>query len=247
MSRTIAVLGAGPGLGRSIATRFGREGFRVALVARNKTRLDALVDDLAGQGVEAAAFPADLRDHQGIPSLVDAISARFGSLDVAYYGPSGLEPALLPVPVLDVDPDALDSHLDLMVRTPISLARAVLPGMRERGDGALLFGLGISAKIPVPLMGNIGIALAGLRNYIHNLHAVLAEEGVYAGAVLIAALIERSDAQRLFDADSTVRPSTEVERVDPDVLAELCWEMYRGRDRVEEVVGGFGRTNAEPA
>ena len=39
-TKTIAVFGAGPGMGRSVARRFGREGFQVALVARNQTRLD---------------------------------------------------------------------------------------------------------------------------------------------------------------------------------------------------------------
>ncbi|MEO3804999.1 SDR family NAD(P)-dependent oxidoreductase [Nonomuraea sp. B1E8] len=49
-----------PGLGVSVARRFGREGFRLALVARRKDRLDAPVEQLAGEGIEAAAFTADL-------------------------------------------------------------------------------------------------------------------------------------------------------------------------------------------
>ncbi|SHG96893.1 SDR family NAD(P)-dependent oxidoreductase [Streptoalloteichus hindustanus] len=247
MSRTIAVFGAGPGLGRSIAIRFGREGFRVALVARRRDRLDALVAELAAQGVEAAAFPADLSDPNGVLAVVDAITARFGSLDVVYYGPSGLERGLLPVPVLDVDSASIDGYLDLMLRTPIALVRAVLPGMRERGEGGLLFAAGVSAKYPVPFMGNVGIVLAGLRNYVHNLHAALAGEGVYAGMLPIGALIERSDAQRLFDANPDVRPEQEVERVEPDHLAERCWELYRRRDRVEDVVGNFGQEDLASA
>jgi len=55
MSKVIALFGAGTGLGVSVARRFGREGFRVALVARRKERLDALVADLADGGIEAAA------------------------------------------------------------------------------------------------------------------------------------------------------------------------------------------------
>jgi short-subunit dehydrogenase len=47
MSKTIAVFGVGPGMGRSVARRFGREGFQVALVARNQTRLDAFTGELA--------------------------------------------------------------------------------------------------------------------------------------------------------------------------------------------------------
>ena len=45
MPKTIAVLGTGPGMSRSVANRFGREGFRVALVARNRAKLESLVDN----------------------------------------------------------------------------------------------------------------------------------------------------------------------------------------------------------
>src|SRR5580704_17592796 len=62
MSKTIAVFGAGPGMGRSVARRFGREGFQVALVARNQTRLDAYTGELAADGITAAGFAGDLAD-----------------------------------------------------------------------------------------------------------------------------------------------------------------------------------------
>jgi len=73
MSRVIAIFGAGPGLGASIARRFAAEGFRVALVARRKDRLDALVDQLAAEGIEAAGFTADLAAPDEIPAAVAAI------------------------------------------------------------------------------------------------------------------------------------------------------------------------------
>jgi NAD(P)-dependent dehydrogenase (short-subunit alcohol dehydrogenase family) len=85
MVKTIAIFGAGPGLSRSVALRFGREGFRVALVARNRERLDALAAQLAGQGIEAAGWLADLLDRDALPAVADAMTARFGPLDVLEY------------------------------------------------------------------------------------------------------------------------------------------------------------------
>ncbi|MGO4418377.1 SDR family NAD(P)-dependent oxidoreductase [Streptomyces sp. MCAF7] len=82
MSKVIAVFGAGTGLGVSVARRFGREGFRVALVARRKDALDTLVGRLADEGIEAAAFPADLTDTAQVPALIDAIRDRLGRIDV---------------------------------------------------------------------------------------------------------------------------------------------------------------------
>jgi short-subunit dehydrogenase len=82
MSKTIAVLGAGTGLGVSMARRFGREGFRVALVARRRDRLDALAAQLADEGIESAAFTADLADPVQIPALVGEIRESLGRIDV---------------------------------------------------------------------------------------------------------------------------------------------------------------------
>jgi short-subunit dehydrogenase len=64
---TIAIVGAGPGLGRSIAKVFGRNGFSVALVARTQEKLDGLAVELRKSGVEAVGFAADVMDRPGTP------------------------------------------------------------------------------------------------------------------------------------------------------------------------------------
>ncbi len=54
---TIAIVGAGPGLGLAIARTFGREGFSVALIARTQDKLDRLAADLGAEGITAAVSP----------------------------------------------------------------------------------------------------------------------------------------------------------------------------------------------
>ena len=133
MSKTIAVFGAGPGMGRSVARRFGREGFRVALVARNQARLAAFTAELAGDGIEAAGFTADFADRDALPGVVEAITARFGPVDVLEYAPSGLDWLTRQVPVREADAASFEFPLDLLLRTPATLVRQLLPGMLERG------------------------------------------------------------------------------------------------------------------
>jgi len=60
MSSTIAVVGAGPGLGRAIARRFGSAGHPVALVSRSQDKLEAIAASLRGEGITASVFPADV-------------------------------------------------------------------------------------------------------------------------------------------------------------------------------------------
>src|SRR5688500_683360 len=86
---TIAIVGAGPGMGLAIARTFGSRGFDVALVARNQAKLDSLVDQLAAQGITAAAFPADVLDHEALTQALKNAATRFGGIDVLEYSPAG--------------------------------------------------------------------------------------------------------------------------------------------------------------
>ena len=238
MSKTIAVLGAGPGMGRSVARRFGREGFQVALVARNPARLDEFTGELAAEGIKAAGFAGDLADRDALPAMIGAITGRFGPVDVLEYAPSGLDWLTRQVPVRDADAASFEFPLDLLLRTPVTLVREVLPGMLQRGDGAVLSGLPVSASIPVPQLGNVAAAAAAARHYLHTLHADLAGTGVYAGLVQVAGLVGDSDAARYVAENWD--PATLPEPLSPADLADAMWDLYLKRDRFDQVVGLTG-------
>lgn len=241
--KTIAIYGAGPSLGMAVARRFGREEFRVALVARSRERLDGMVRELAGEDIEAAGFQADLVDQAAALRATDAIADRFGAIDVLEHSPTPADSFSSP---LDVDAAAITPLLDLYLRTPLTLAGRLLPGMRERGQGGLLFAMGAAAKYPTPRRAGVGIALSALRNYVHTLHAELAESGVYAGTLLIGALIENSHAHRLA---SNREPGGTLPVVSGATLADRLWDMYSRRDRVEDVLlpGHAPSASAGPA
>jgi NAD(P)-dependent dehydrogenase (short-subunit alcohol dehydrogenase family) len=230
--RTIAIFGAGPALGLAVARRFGREGFRAALVARDPHRLDDMVNQAAAQGVQAAGFPADLTDPAAAQDTAAAIEARFGPIDVLEYSPTSDDTARRRPS--ELDPATLAPLLDKFALTPLALVNQVLPAMLQRRDGALLFALGGAAKYPVPHLAGGGMALAGLRNYIHTLHAELAPHNVYAGALLIGALIENSQAHRNASAWGG---GQQLPVVPPDDLADTYWDMYLKRDRIEAEIG----------
>jgi NAD(P)-dependent dehydrogenase (short-subunit alcohol dehydrogenase family) len=126
-TKTIAVSGAGPGTGRSAARRFGQEGFQVALAARNQTRPDAYTGELAADGITAAGFPGDLADRDALPAMTEAITARPGPIDVLEYAPSGLDLLNHATAVRDADAASFEFPLDLLLRTPVTLIRQVLP------------------------------------------------------------------------------------------------------------------------
>jgi NADP-dependent 3-hydroxy acid dehydrogenase YdfG len=137
--------------------------------------------------------------------------------------------------MFSADAASFEFPLDLLLRTPVTLIRQLLPGMIERGDGAVLFGLPVSASIPVPQLGNVGTGAAAARHYPHNLHADLAGTGVYAGLVQVAGLVGGSDAAGFVAQNWDLGPLPEP--LDPADLASAMWDLYPKRDRFDEIVG----------
>lgn len=221
MAKTIAILGAGGTMGLAIATKFGKEGFNVGLVARSQGNLDTLKAQLAEAGVSAVVTAtADITDETQTRAALDAIKAAFGSLDVVEYspayGPQNYRGAL------DVTYDNVKPAFELVVGGAIKAANIVVPDFIAAGEGALLFIAGGSALAAIPPLANVGIAHSGLRNYVTNLHGALKAKGVYVGAIYVAGLIKRG---------------TEV---DPDDIAAKLFGMYQARDKVEDVVKPSG-------
>ncbi|MBK1822295.1 SDR family NAD(P)-dependent oxidoreductase [Burkholderia orbicola] len=230
IQKTIALFGAGTGLGTSLATRFGREGYRVALIARRAAPLDERIRELAKAGIEAAAFPADLTDIAGIPALVRSVEARFGAIDVAVYAP--VPSGLGMVPAVDLDASTLQALTGIFTYAPIEVAHAVVQGQLARGDGAVVVVGGLTALVTIPGLSGVGPAMAATRNYVHTLNAEVGARGVYAGTVNIGAMIERSAGLRAATAGGNELPPN-LPFIDPDVIAEEIWSLVTKRDRVE--------------
>ncbi|MBB4168842.1 SDR family NAD(P)-dependent oxidoreductase [Rhizobium sp. BK538] len=231
--KTIALFGAGTGLGSSLALRFGREGYRVALVARRAGPLEERVAELAKAGIEAAAFPADLTNLDGIAPLVRSIEERFGSIDVAIYAPVPSDAGF--VPAVELDAGKLRAVANIFTFAPVEVSHAVLSGMLARGNGAIVIVGGLTAVVTMPGMSGVGPLMAAARNYAFTLNAEVAERGIYAGTVNIGAFIDRSTGLRAATANGmTLGPEYPV--INPDGIADEIWDLVSKRDRLEVIL-----------
>ncbi|UOT03241.1 SDR family oxidoreductase [Rhodococcus opacus] len=189
---TIAIVGAGPGLGLAIARTFGPRGFDVALISRNRDKLDDLIGQLAADGITAAAFPADVLDRPALTQALKDAAAHFGGIDVLEFSPGGTaETTTLTLPT-ETTPDDVQSQIEVQLYGAITATQAVLPAMRDAGVGTLLFTTGAGSVDPVPQVGNVNAAAAALRNWAINLNKELAGTGVYAVHVGIDVSIDKS-------------------------------------------------------
>ncbi|MEU1194528.1 SDR family NAD(P)-dependent oxidoreductase [Streptomyces sp. NPDC005859] len=221
---TIAIIGAGPGMGLAIARTFGSRGFDVALISRTKEKLQTLVGRLAQEGITAEAFTADVLDRPSLTAALDAVKARFGGIDVLEYSPAPHSPVpghTLAVPS-EVTVENLQPQIEYLLYGAVTAAQAVLPAMREAGAGTLLFTSGGGSVDPVPMLGNVNAAGAALRNWVINLDKELASSGVHAAHVAINVWIG--------DGGPAGFPTATT-----DEIAPLYWDLHENRDRSEAV------------
>ncbi|MEU6998734.1 SDR family NAD(P)-dependent oxidoreductase [Nonomuraea sp. NPDC046570] len=217
MAKTLVVVGAGPGLGMGVARAFGLHGFQVGLIARTSDKLDTLVGELSELGVAAAAFPADIRDRDALTKALAAARDGLGPIDVLEFSPS---PTGSITHAAQTTVASAAAQFELNVLGAVTAVGQVLPDMRARGDGTVLLTTGVSSTIPAPFLANVGMAMAGLRNWAHALHAELKPEGVYVGTVTIASGVVPGGGE-----------------ADPDAIGARYYRMYQQRDRVEQVIG----------
>jgi NADP-dependent 3-hydroxy acid dehydrogenase YdfG len=230
LSKVLAVLGVGPGLGLSIAHRFGREGFTTALVSRTDARHAAYRASLAEAGITAHTYTADVTDEAQLNAVLARITADAGEIDTVYFGPADAGAGGAIAPLTEAGADNLRVPFESIVLPAAQVTQAVLPRMLDRGTGSLLFAGGISGKYPIPLLGSFAPAAAALRMYVLTLNAAVRDQGVYAGTLTIGGLIERGDIHRIFvEQDRAFTPGT----LDPDDIADGAWALHTERGEAE--------------
>ncbi|TDV57192.1 SDR family NAD(P)-dependent oxidoreductase [Actinophytocola oryzae] len=236
MSRTAVVIGVGPGLGLSVAHRFGREGYAVALVSRSANRHADYVASLADKGIRAEPFTADVHDRAQLEATLDAIETRLGAPDLLYYGPGARDlDAPRPGGITQTTSEEVREAM-AGVHPAIDAVNRVLPGMVSRGTGSLLFAGGLSSVVPMPFLGALALSSAALRTYAVTLNAGLTGTGVYAGTLTIGALIARGDIHRYVASNPEQYGDVSPRTLDPDDIADTAWLLTVERDRAEEVV-----------
>jgi 3-oxoacyl-[acyl-carrier protein] reductase len=140
------VLGASAGIGRACAESLAAEGAAVAVSARGEDALKQTAEDIVASGGQCIAVPLDVTDAGGIPRAAARVSSELGPIDIL-IGNSGGPPG----GTFDsLDEDAFVKAFELTLASPWRLAKAVVPAMKERGSGVLIFITSSSTKEVIP-------------------------------------------------------------------------------------------------
>ena len=179
--KVAVVAAASSGLGRAIAEELAAEGASLVICARGEERLRAVRDDIAGRhGVPVSAVRADVAALADIDHLIETAHREHGQIDVLVTNNGGPP---------DGGFDALDAAVwedafQLLLRSAVELARAVLPGMRERRWGRILNVTSIAAKQPVDRLMLSNSLRAGVLGFARTLANEVAPDGITVNNLL---------------------------------------------------------------
>ncbi|WP_229758487.1 SDR family NAD(P)-dependent oxidoreductase [Peterkaempfera bronchialis] len=134
--RTALITGAARGMGRAHALALAARGARVALADLDQAELAATAAEVAAAGGRAAVFTADITSRTAAESLIEAVAADFGGLDVLVHN-AGLMFAM--TGLADTDDEDFDRLLAVNVRAPLYLTRAALPHLRRSPAARVVF------------------------------------------------------------------------------------------------------------
>ena len=230
-SKTIVVIGFGPGVSTSVAEKFGAEGFSVALVARGEAKLAVGVGALKAKGITAAAFPADATDPAQVRAAIAKASATLGPIGAIHwnaYAGQGFGD------LLSVDPTTLPGLFDVGLVGLLSAVQEALADLKAAGDGAVLVTNGAFGELNpmidnmVLAMGVTGVALANAAKakLVGLLSARLKAEGIYVGEVTIAGVVKGTGPE------APGFPT--LEGAD---IADAFWRLYKARGEVRARMG----------
>lgn len=195
----LVVVGAGPGMGASVARRFGREGFDVALLSRDSDQLEQLGKALQDEGITTGWTPLDVTDEAALGEAVTRFGGHAGHLDALHFNPS----AFRHKDPLSLTPDELLEDLRLGVApllVALQAARPFMPaGARVTATGSM------AADHPWHEACSLGVQKAGLRNLVRSIDATLAPDGIRAVSVTVNGTLGRGT------------------RFDPDLVADAIW------------------------
>ena len=228
---TVAITGAGRGIGRATAAEFAAAGARVAL---GDLDADTALDTAHEIGSNAAAFALDVTSRGSVDAFLEAAAAEFGPVDVLVNNAG-----VMPIARFLDEPDSISATtLDVNVWGPIHGMRAVLPTMIARGRGHIVNVASMAGKQHLP-----GLAVYCASKFaVVGLTATVRDEVAVSG-VSVSAVLPSMVKTELASGISVPSPLA----VEPEDIAAAIVDSVRTRDGEIAVPGWLGPANAAMA
>lgn len=179
-NRVALVAASSKGLGKATALEFSREGAKVAVCAREKNALFSTRDEIASAtGGVVRAFVTDVRDRDGVRSMIGQIAEEWGTVDILVCNAGG------PPTGFAEDFSIADYReaVELNLLSTVNLSYEVMPLMKKQKWGRIVNITSVSAKQPLDNLILSNTARAGVLGFAKSLSNRLAPFGITVNSV----------------------------------------------------------------
>lgn len=181
--KVAVVTGASSGLGADAARAYAAYGADVALLARRKDKLDAVVKEIEAMGRNAIAIACDVSNEQNVKQAIDEVMARFGKIDILLNN-AGIAAG---GSVETLTEEAWDQSMDINVKGIFLLSKYVVPHMRERKYGRIVNIASVNAvvadKAPALVRHVYNTSKAAVLGLTKGMAASYAQHGITVNAI----------------------------------------------------------------
>lgn len=175
----VLVVGAGPGVSASVARRFAREGYDIALLGRDEDPVAALAGELRARGARVESRLADVTDVEAAREALAVLAQTLGRVDVLHFNPS----AFREQDPLELTVDDLLADVALGVGALLTAVQATRPFLQYGGRVTVTGSM--AADQPWHRAASLGVQKAGVRNLVHSLDETLRGDGIRAVSVTV--------------------------------------------------------------
>ena len=176
------ITGVGDGTGAALVRRFGRSGYRVAMIARNRERLDQLAQEVP----ESRAYVCDLNDLEALRETVESVCLEMGAPSIVVHNAVSATFNTF----LDADFEDLERNFRVNTTSLLYLARALAPQMIAAAEGAIIVTGNTSALRGIPSYALFAPTKAAQRILAQSLARDLGPKGIHVAYVTIDAAID---------------------------------------------------------
>ncbi len=214
--KSCIVLGLGPSTGASVARRFAKAGYSIAVGARRAEHLDPLVDEIKKAGGKAIAVPTDATDEAAVKQLVERAETDLGPLGVAVYNASGRVKGS----ILDLKTDDVVNAWRVSCLGGFLLGREAAKRMVPQNEGTILFTGATSGLRGSAEFAGFAIGKFGLRALAQSMARELGPKGIHVAYANIDGQIHTPRQAHL------AKERAPDALLDPDAIAESYFQLH---------------------
>ena len=228
MNKTVLISGSGRGIGKAIAIRFAKEGYKIAINAnKSKDELEETKDYLISFGVPVLAKQGDVGNYEFCKEFVDEVKNTLGSIDILVNNAGISHIGLLS----DMKPDEWNEVINTNLTSLYNLSSLVIPDMVRKSAGKII---NISS-----VWGNVGASMevaysaskGGMNSFTRALAKELAPSNIQVNAIACGAIdtemnsfLDSNELALLIDEI----PASRLGR--PEEVAELAYSLATGNN-----------------